>query len=78
MGTRAQTETVKVHVIVVSQVLIMEHGAQTETVKVHVIVVSLVLITENGYQDSGRDSKGACDCGVAGIDHRTWGPGLRQ
>ena len=28
MGTRAQTETVKMHVIVVSQVLLMEHGDQ--------------------------------------------------
>ena len=56
MGTRAETETVKVYVIVVSQVLIMEHGDQC----------------------SDRDSKGACDRGVTGVDHRTWGPGLRQ
>ena len=50
MGTRTQAETVKVHVIVVLQVLIMERGTQTETVKVHVIVVLQVLITEHGDQ----------------------------
>ena len=54
MGTRAEKEAVKVHVIVVSQVLVMEHGAQKETVKVHVIVMSQVLITEHGDQGSGR------------------------
>ena len=53
-------------------------SAETETVKVHVIVVSQVLITEHGDQCSDRDSKGACDCGVTGIDHRTWGSVLRQ
>ena len=52
--------------------------AETETVKVHVIVVLQVLITEHGDQCSERDGKGACNCGVAHVEHRTWGPGLRQ
>ena len=52
-------------------------SAQKETVEVHVIVVLQELITEHGDQCSERDNKGACDCGVAGVDHGTWGPGLR-
>ena len=51
----------------------MSFLAQKETVKVHVIVVFQVLITEHGDQGSDRDSKGACDCGVTGVDHGTWG-----